>query len=160
MKTLLAILSLAAGLAQAGEVQTSIPKKEAVAVDRAFDRLDRKNVTVTVRQTENAADSFGRGGKTYTVDVGQNSGSAVVEFIVLKDNGVHEPRILPMGRGMCAGPAETFEFAVNPNWTTREIKGWFVRVVSMGQIVGVAASSPKFEAMAADPKTEVRYGER
>jgi hypothetical protein len=165
MKPIVVLIALASA-AMAGEVTYPVPKKDALRVEKPFDRMSREQISVTANVTARSVDSGDSTGKTLDVSIaGNNIGGIAVEclYVVEAVPGTREAgtqRILVAGQGYTAEPRDNFQFRVGTLNQSTKLKGWFVRVVRDGAIIGVAGSSPKFEAMAADPKTAVLYGQK
>ena len=165
MKYLILFLALASA-ATAGDVTYPVQRKSALSVSQAFNRMSRENVGVTANVTGRSVNSGDSTGKTIDVSLrGNGLGQLSIECLYVIEavpgtSNAGKQRVLVGGQGITDKPSDEFQFHVGTLNQSSKLKGWFVRVVKNGAIVGVAGSSPKFEEMAADPKTEVRYGEK
>lgn len=161
----IALFFVLASAAMAGDVTYPVPRKSALVTSQPFDRMNRENVGVTAKVTGRSVDSGASGSKSLEVSTtGNGFGLVTVECLFVVEAAPEtrlagQQRILSAGQGTTDKAADTFEFVMKTSGSASKLKGWCVRVVKNGVIVGVAGSSPKFEEMAADPKTQVRYGE-
>ncbi|CAN5353830.1 hypothetical protein BH09VER1_BH09VER1_28580 [soil metagenome] len=161
MKTIAAALVLiSASLTLGGEVKFPVPRTAALKIEKPFESFGAVAPRISVDNTKTKASGYGE--SVYTVQVtGNKSGTGVIEFWFV--NAAREvPRILCAGQGTITDTQDSFIFSVGGNgrkYEAKDIKGWFIRLVNNGVIEAVAGSSPKYEAMAADPKTPFRYGE-
>lgn len=154
-----------AAASMAAPVLSPVPKSNMLLVEFPFENLAPGNVSVRGAVTKQSGGKNDFFSKTLKVDVtGVVSPPAYVEaYLVVERNLASqkgEPRILVAGQGRVDRDQDTFEFEMKNSHNADAFKGWFVRVIQAGRIIGMAASSPSLEKFAADLKTQIRYGER
>jgi hypothetical protein len=164
--TALFVMACLASSAMAGEVISPVPTKSKLVVTKPFDRMDRSNVGVSMSTTGRSISPAAGSSKAIDVSITGNAlGTVTVELLYVKEaipgtSNAGEQRVLVAGQATTNEVADKLSFEIAASNGAAKIKGWFVRVVEEGRIVGVAGSSEKFAAMAADPATAVRYGEK
>lgn len=163
MKTLLFSLLIAStALAQESSVKSVFTAADTQRVKTPYNKLAPDNVVV-----KGVISGGSTGGhkeeieKELTVTVGGNDfGSCMVEacFVLQKDNNRNTYPLFAMAAGQATITTKDATIPMKLSVPADiDYKGWFVRVINNGRVVGVGGSSAVMEEMAADPALRVRY---